>query len=119
VAKRTKKAALAGDAVTGFLYDRSVMASTAPTSPGREIKVDPEPKRIKQFEMESSPTKTSSQHNETAAADRDDAANEVSVAPDHEAISRLAYGFWLDRAHSGQGSAEEDWYRAERELRSR
>jgi|SRR5579884_725481 len=37
---------------------------------------------------------------------------------DHDLIAELAYQFYLDR--NGQsGSAEEDWYRAERELRHR
>lgn len=38
--------------------------------------------------------------------------------PSREEIARLAYTYWESRNHQG-GSAEEDWLRAERELRSR
>lgn len=36
-----------------------------------------------------------------------------------EAIARLAYSHWLERQNGNEGSAEEDWLRAERELRER
>jgi hypothetical protein len=36
---------------------------------------------------------------------------------DPEAISRLAYSYWEARGYVG-GSAEEDWLRAEQELRA-
>lgn len=37
-----------------------------------------------------------------------------------EAIAHLAYGYWLERQNDGgRGSAEEDWLRAEREIRER
>lgn len=36
----------------------------------------------------------------------------------HEEISRLAYSYWETRGCEA-GSAEEDWYRAEAELRGR
>jgi len=35
---------------------------------------------------------------------------------DHEAVARLAYSYWEARGFTG-GSAEEDWLRAEREIR--
>jgi hypothetical protein len=35
--------------------------------------------------------------------------------PSQEAIARLAYSYWLER-DANEGSAEEDWLRAEREL---
>ena len=38
--------------------------------------------------------------------------------PDDDLIAQLAYQFYLDR-NGGAGSAEEDWYRAEREIRRR
>jgi hypothetical protein len=41
---------------------------------------------------------------------------ELSVEPTHEQIARLAHSYWLDRGR-GEGSADEDWFRAERELR--
>jgi hypothetical protein len=36
-----------------------------------------------------------------------------------DAIARLAYGYWLERNGSSEGSAEEDWLRAEREILDR
>jgi len=38
---------------------------------------------------------------------------------DHHEVERLAHGYWLARQGSNEGSAEEDWYRAERELREK
>ena len=47
----------------------------------------------------------------------------TEVAPseylDREEIARLAYDYWLEREGRGHGSAEEDWLRAENELRTR
>jgi hypothetical protein len=37
--------------------------------------------------------------------------------PAHEDIAQLAYSYWLEREDSGAGSPEEDWLRAERDLR--
>ena len=37
-------------------------------------------------------------------------------AVDHEELARLAYSYWQDRG-CPIGSPEEDWYRAENELR--
>jgi hypothetical protein len=39
----------------------------------------------------------------------------VAAAPPHEEIARLAYACWEARGHP-HGSAQEDWFRAEREL---
>ncbi len=46
--------------------------------------------------------------------------NEASNVPDAntEEVARLAYSYWESRAGKG-GSAEEDWLRAEQELRTR
>ncbi|HZT32263.1 MAG TPA: DUF2934 domain-containing protein [Bryobacteraceae bacterium] len=38
--------------------------------------------------------------------------------PSHEEVARLAYSYWQARGCQG-GSAEEDWHRAEAELRTR
>ena len=43
------------------------------------------------------------------------AANEKPL--DHEAIARRAYQYWEERG-GAHGSHEDDWHRAERELRS-
>jgi hypothetical protein len=41
--------------------------------------------------------------------------------PPQEAIAQLAYSYWLERQNGNghEGSPEEDWLRAERELRGR
>ena len=40
--------------------------------------------------------------------------------PVTEVVARQAYAYWEERLKSGMsGSAEEDWYRAERELAER
>ncbi len=41
--------------------------------------------------------------------------------PPQEAIAQLAYSYWLERqnGNGGESSPEEDWLRAERELRGR
>jgi hypothetical protein len=36
----------------------------------------------------------------------------------HEEISKLAHRFWAERGHQ-DGYAEQDWHRAERELRGK
>ena len=38
--------------------------------------------------------------------------------PTHDEIARLAHSYWLKR-NADDGSAEDDWHRAEQELRSR
>jgi hypothetical protein len=38
--------------------------------------------------------------------------------PEYADIEVLAYSYYLARRESGEGSAEEDWLRAEQELRS-
>jgi hypothetical protein len=43
---------------------------------------------------------------------------EANVQP-QEAIARLAYIHWLERQDGNEGSAEEDWLRAEKEVRER
>jgi hypothetical protein len=40
-----------------------------------------------------------------------------TLAVDREAIARLAYSYWEARGFAG-GSAEEDWLRAEQEIRT-
>jgi hypothetical protein len=41
----------------------------------------------------------------------------ASEVIDRQAVARLAYSYWIARGYTG-GSAEEDWLRAERELRT-
>jgi len=40
------------------------------------------------------------------------------LSPSHEEIAQLAYSYWVDRGYQG-GSSEEDWLRAEQELKLR
>lgn len=40
-----------------------------------------------------------------------------ALEPDVDQIARLAYSYWEARGGEG-GSAEDDWFRAERELRA-
>jgi hypothetical protein len=42
----------------------------------------------------------------------------INDPSEHEEIARLAYRYYLERGDSA-GSAEEDWLRAEREVRAR
>lgn len=42
--------------------------------------------------------------------------SESSAAPSRDEIARLAYLYWLDRG-CRNGSPEDDWFRAEHELR--
>lgn len=44
------------------------------------------------------------------------ADGEAPVTPDHNDITNLAYKLWMDRG-CPIGSPEEDWFRAEKELR--
>jgi hypothetical protein len=41
----------------------------------------------------------------------------AATAPSFEQIAELAYSFWVERGYQN-GSPEEDWLRAERELRA-
>jgi hypothetical protein len=60
-----------------------------------------------------SPEEAETETGLTVSAAENDGAG---TGPSREAIARLAYLFWLDRG--GQhGSAEQDWLRAEQELR--
>ena len=99
-----------------FAYDQYVMASTAPISPRRESKPSPETRKPATFEKTAEPASTTA----TTPQIEEESPTEVHAnVPDHDAIARLAYGYWLERRENGEGSAEEDWYRAERELRTR
>jgi hypothetical protein len=46
---------------------------------------------------------------------KDDVEESIFSKPPHEDIAVLAYSYWLERGQA-DGSSEEDWLRAEREL---
>jgi Protein of unknown function (DUF2934) len=79
-------------------YHRSIMARTAPPST-REL------------------------NSQTAVKPAGSVPNSSSepeaTLPSQEEIAQLAYSFWLERGDANGGSAEDDWFRAERELRER
>ena len=45
-------------------------------------------------------------------------ANVMEMEIPHEQVAMLAHRFWAERGHQ-HGSHEEDWYRAEEELRGK
>jgi hypothetical protein len=58
---------------------------------------------------------------ETVTASAVEAASDeaaIQGAVDHDAIAALAYEYWLQRG-CPIGSPEEDWFRAEKEIRNR
>jgi hypothetical protein len=55
---------------------------------------------------------------EPIAADPAVAVAGEIVAPSHEAISALAYSYWVKRSYTG-GDPRQDWLRAEAELTQR
>lgn len=46
------------------------------------------------------------------------AARSSEISPSHEEIAKLAHSYWIARGYA-HGSAEDDWLRAERELRAK
>jgi len=59
-------------------------------------------------------TKAPAKPRKTAAKTK--AVEAKAVTPSHEAIAQLAQKFWAERGWQ-DGSAEQDWLRAEQELR--
>lgn len=55
---------------------------------------------------------------QAASAEPISAESELPGEVGHEEIAKLAYTYWIARGYS-HGSAEEDWLRAERELKQR
>lgn len=84
--------------------------TTAGAAPARQS-----PKRTK---SSSAPVPSPDLTAVTAEPAAKPAPQAVELAPDFEEIARTAYSYWLERGGQG-GSPEDDWLRAERELRSR
>jgi len=60
--------------------------------------------------------KAATEPREAAAKKITVAANVTPIAISREQIAQLAHRFWAERGHK-HGHHEEDWYRAEQELR--
>jgi hypothetical protein len=66
-------------------------------------------------------TQEEQMHTALESSDRNDEATDLGIenpALDDEAIPRLAYFFWEERGCPND-SPDEDWFRAEAELRNR
>ena len=64
-------------------------------------------------------TRTQGSESSTSEISSKDSTRTAKSAPtaEREAIARLAYSYWEARGFAG-GSAEEDWLRAEEEIRT-
>lgn len=107
-----------------LIYDRSVMAGMArlpnesasaktDTTARTELPVQP-PGEVERRELDDAQEKT-----EPVMPAHTAAGISPSGYLDREEIARLAYRNWLDRQGRDDGSAEDDWVRAEHELRRR
>ena len=63
------------------------------------------------------PTKSAEAPNGTAKRRKPAAKKQTTTAPSREEIARLAEKFWAERGRP-EGSAEQDWLRAEEELKT-
>jgi len=84
--------------------ENELVAAAAASAPARRRPAASRKKHAA-AEQESTETKTS-------------ASTSIAIEPSREEIAKLAYLYWEARGCQG-GSEEEDWLRAERELRSR
>jgi hypothetical protein len=63
------------------------------------------------------PTKSAEAPNGTAKRRKPAAKKQTATAPSREEIARLAEKFWAERGRP-EGSPEQDWLRAEQELKT-
>ncbi|HXP10339.1 MAG TPA: DUF2934 domain-containing protein [Acidobacteriaceae bacterium] len=63
------------------------------------------------------PTKSAEAPNGTAKRRKPAAKKQTTTAPSREEIARLAEKFWAERGRP-EGSPEQDWLRAEEELKT-
>jgi len=61
-------------------------------------------------------SKATTEPRKVAAKKKAAPANSTPIPVSREQIAQLAHRFWAERGHQ-HGQHEEDWYRAERELR--
>jgi hypothetical protein len=89
-------------------------ASTNDPTAGNELPVHPAGE-VERREQEMSQQKNA----RPVIPPHTDAAVAPSAYLDREEIARLAYSYWLNRQGGETGTPEEDWLRAEQELREK
>jgi hypothetical protein len=129
-----KKSKSVENVVDSALPDKPATATSS-----RSVKLKPEtaasvqsaetiaPKRHRSTTQPSSPAAAIPAIKQTNVSDERPASVVPAAAPQQknnedaitdEMIARLAHSYWVERGH-GHGSAEEDWFRAERQLRTK
>lgn len=63
-------------------------------------------------------TETPAKPRKAAPKKKAGATNLTEMKPSNEQIAQLAHRYWLERGHR-HGHHEEDWFRAEQELRGK
>jgi hypothetical protein len=71
---------------------------------------------VKKAKAPAKPRKTAAKKTEATPIALVEAAKPAPVT--HEDISKLAHRFWAERGHQ-HGTPEQDWHRAEQELRGK
>ena len=72
---------------------------------------------VKKAKAPAKPRATAAAAKKPAVAKKKTVAEQVTaMTPSHEEIARLAQQYWAERGWQ-EGQAEQDWLRAERELR--
>jgi hypothetical protein len=103
-----------------FDYYQSVMAGMAPAPPAKSKKTSSPQSPSPQSPSPQSPSPQSkATPRQPAVAEGDEIVKSGSLRAEraYDEIARLAYNYWLDRKDTGEGSPEQDWLRAEEELR--
>jgi hypothetical protein len=97
-----------------------VVSAGAAAAPARQK--SPAKSRVKYSTAQTASATPETTTLQTATPVSEPAAPQIAAATAHEPtsdeIARLAYTYWEARGYRG-GSSEEDWLRAERELRAR
>jgi hypothetical protein len=83
---------------------------------GSKIQIPSEGRAVKSGGERESPEPREDQAQQVVSSG-DDERNTEDTGAEHDEIAILAYSYWEERG--GGGSAEEDWLRAEEELRNR
>jgi hypothetical protein len=64
------------------------------------------------------PRKKAAETNGAVQASNGSGAHVIEIKVPHEQVAQLAHRFWAERGHQ-DGHHEEDWFRAEQELRGK